>query len=116
MISNSIIDLLCLRDCAHVAHWKTTSYSEHKALGSFYEGLTDLLDTFVETYQGKNGGLVIVGISAIKAQRSTEITDIAYRTAMQMELLVKKEDTDLLNILAEIKQLCNHTNYLLTLK
>jgi hypothetical protein len=43
------------RHVAHVLHLKSKSYSEHEALGSFYEGLLGFLDDFVETYQGKYG-------------------------------------------------------------
>jgi hypothetical protein len=43
------------RHVAHVLHLKSKSYSEHKALGAFYEGLLGFLDDFVETYQGQYG-------------------------------------------------------------
>ena len=37
---------------AQVWHHQTTSYSEHKALGSYYEGITELIDELVESLQG----------------------------------------------------------------
>lgn len=43
------------RDMAHRAHLKTRSYAEHMALGAFYEGLSELVDGFVEQYQGYYG-------------------------------------------------------------
>lgn len=43
------------RHVAHVLHLKSKSYSEHEALGSFYDGLLGFLDEFVETYQGQYG-------------------------------------------------------------
>jgi hypothetical protein len=36
-------------------HWKTDSYSEHKALGHYYDGIIDKLDEIVEVYQGGFG-------------------------------------------------------------
>lgn len=39
----------------HVFHLQTKSYSEHKALGKYYETIDDLVDGLVESYQGKNG-------------------------------------------------------------
>ena len=33
-------------------HWQTKSYAEHKALGTAYEALDGLFDTFVETLYG----------------------------------------------------------------
>jgi len=38
---------------AHFMHFQTESYAEHKALQKYYEGITDLVDNFTETYQGK---------------------------------------------------------------
>ena len=43
------------RDMAHLAHWKTKSYAEHKALNTFYDELLELIDGFVEQYQGYTG-------------------------------------------------------------
>lgn len=43
------------RQVAHNLHLKTKSYSEHKALGDFYEDLLGRIDEFVETYQGQHG-------------------------------------------------------------
>ena len=44
-----------LRNAAHGAHWKTKSYSEHKALKGLYDNVVDLLDRYVETHQGVFG-------------------------------------------------------------
>jgi hypothetical protein len=35
-----------------VWHHQTTIYSEHKALGHFYEGITEHIDSLVESLQG----------------------------------------------------------------
>jgi len=40
---------------AHTYHLQSTSYAEHKALQKYYEGIDVLVDTIVETYQGKYG-------------------------------------------------------------
>lgn len=50
------------RHVAHVFHFKTKSFAEHEALGSFYTGLLDLADEFVETYQGQYGLMGDIGI------------------------------------------------------
>jgi hypothetical protein len=39
----------------HILHLQTTSYSEHKALQKYYEGIDGLVDGIVESYQGKYG-------------------------------------------------------------
>ena len=39
----------------HVFHLQTKSYSEHKALQGYYEGIDALVDGLIESYQGKYG-------------------------------------------------------------
>lgn len=39
---------------AHILHLQSRSYAEHVALGEFYGEMGDLVDAFVEAYQGKN--------------------------------------------------------------
>lgn len=116
MIEKQIINLLELRDKAHLAHWATQSYSEHKALGKFYDGLLDFVDTFVETYQGKYGRLNLSGLAGLTITDAIEIVKEVYSVVGAIEVKIDKECTDLLNILADIKGLCNHTQYLLSLK
>lgn len=46
------------RNVAHIEHLKVKgpgAYAAHTALGGFYDGLLDLADGFVESYQGKYG-------------------------------------------------------------
>lgn len=54
-VENLIESSFKLRNAAHGAHWKTKSYSEHQALGDLYDNVVDLLDKYVETYQGVFG-------------------------------------------------------------
>lgn len=37
----------------HIFHLQTKSYSEHKALQKYYEGIDALVDGLIESYQGK---------------------------------------------------------------
>jgi hypothetical protein len=50
-----VCKLLHSQTQVHVFHLQTTSYSEHKALQKFYEGIDALVDGLVESYQGKHG-------------------------------------------------------------
>jgi len=43
------------RTQAHTFHLQTESFAEHKALQDFYDGIVELIDTIVESYQGKYG-------------------------------------------------------------
>ena len=49
------ITLLHSATNAHLMHFKTRSYSEHKALRQYYDQIPDLVDGLVESYQGKYG-------------------------------------------------------------
>jgi DNA-binding ferritin-like protein len=43
---------------AQIFHWQTvgvSSYAAHKALQEYYEGIQDVVDKLVESYQGKYG-------------------------------------------------------------
>jgi hypothetical protein len=55
MIEQLIARVFYARNLAHFAHWRATgagSYAKHQALGSFYDGIIDALDSLVEAYQG----------------------------------------------------------------
>lgn len=47
--------LMHSRTQAHIFHFRTRSYSEHKAHEEYYLGIVALLDTYTETYQGQYG-------------------------------------------------------------
>jgi hypothetical protein len=47
--------LLHSRTQSHTFHLQTKSYSEHIALNGYYDGIGDLVDGLVESYQGKYG-------------------------------------------------------------
>lgn len=55
MIEELIAMCFRTRNQAHLMHWKTKSYAEHQALGSFYDDLIDTLDKLVEACQGSKG-------------------------------------------------------------
>lgn len=42
----------------HILHLQSRSYSEHQALGAFYDSIVELTDGLIEAYQGKNQTLV----------------------------------------------------------
>lgn len=43
------------RNAAHIAHFLTPSFSQHKALQEFYEGIIPLADSFAEGLIGRVG-------------------------------------------------------------
>jgi hypothetical protein len=59
--------LLHSRTQVHTLHLQTESYSEHVALNGYYDGIGDIVDGLVESYQGKYG--------IIKGYKSYDITE-----------------------------------------
>lgn len=47
--------LLHSRNQVHIFHLQTKSFAEHSALNGYYDGVLDLFDSLVESYQGKHG-------------------------------------------------------------
>lgn len=66
--------LLHSRTQAHTLHLQTESYPEHKALNEYYDGIVEIIDGLVESYQGKYG--IIKGYKSynIDEYKSTEST------------------------------------------
>lgn len=67
MIEQLISRVFYARNLAHFEHWRTKSFSQHKALGKFYDDIIDALDPLVEAHQAVNG---IIG--AIPAPENTK--------------------------------------------
>ena len=55
MIEQLIARVFYARNLAHFEHWRAKgdgSFAKHMALGEFYDGVVDAIDTLVEAYQG----------------------------------------------------------------
>jgi hypothetical protein len=101
------------RDLAHRAHWKTTSYAEHMALGAFYEGILVPLDAFVEQYQGQFNQRLEVPLGDNDFEG--DISEILDQQLMWIEKnrqeICPKNETALNNVLDEIAALYQSTLY-----
>lgn len=86
MIEELIARTFALRNAAHLAHWASRSFSEHEALGAFYDEIIDKLDLVVEAYQGLFG---LVGQVSTMAGRSNAIVD---EIRSEMEWLASNRD------------------------
>ena len=105
------------RDEAHIAHWETRSFAEHKALNEFYDELLDLIDGFVEQYQGYYGKRMDI------SRDGGNSSDIRAALEGSMEWIESnryeicdKTETPLQNTIDEIVRLYQHTLYMLTLE
>lgn len=113
-----ITKLFQFRTQAHWLHLQTKSFEEHNALGGFYEGIDSLMDRFIETYFGRYERLNGDFTNEIKAYGNIDVVSFVkevYEHTNQMTMVTRPMDTDLQNIIADIKELCNHTLYKLSL-
>jgi hypothetical protein len=97
----------------HIFHLQTTSFAEHKALQGYYEGIDDLVDGLVETYQGKYG--IINGYTTFQMLGYTNKQQIiTYFEALAKTVGILRqpvEDSYLQNQIDEIMTLIESTLY-----
>ena len=106
-----VMTMLLSQTNAHILHLKSRSYSEHKALQAYYEGIDSLIDDYVETYQGIHG--LIEDYS--KREVQTPDNPLEYMISLSEYLLNGRphmpQQTELCNILDEITALIDRTIY-----
>jgi hypothetical protein len=88
-----VCQLLHSQTQVHIFHLGTKSYSEHKALQNYYEGIDVLVDGVIESYQGKYG--LLTNYKSFKNQ--------SYKNKNQ----VLKYFTGLLNMIEEKRDCCD---------
>jgi hypothetical protein len=103
-------------------HWQTKSFSKHKASDEFVSELTGLIDTFVETYQGRYSRIMLDKPRHLTLNNITDAYISKYVNEFRKVLIQDipkicgKDDTDLLNIRDEMLSLVNKTIYLFSLE
>lgn len=105
-----------LKNQTELFHWQTYSHAEHSAFGDLYETLENLVDTFMESYMGCYGRPTI--FKSIKLANYGERDCIEYYSSIIALINQCQENlpqTELNNILDEIKAAINKTKYLLTM-
>lgn len=104
--------LLHSSTAAHFLHLSTKSYAEHKALGTYYNDILDLADSYAETFQGHYGIIPINAyIDDFKVQKDAKVYVkglLKFAQGMREEL---PDDSDLTNIHDEIVGLIAATLY-----
>jgi hypothetical protein len=105
--------LFLARDVTHSVHLNTRSYSKHKALQKFYDGIIDLADTFAEAYQGKYG--LIGPITLHSAKKTGNVVEFLEDQLDEIHSVryevVDKDCTAIHNIIDEIEGLYMSTLY-----
>jgi hypothetical protein len=104
---------------AKVFHWQTSSFAEHEAMGEFYNGFNDLMDKFIEAYQGCYGRIMLGCELEVKPYTMDApmafMSEFKEYVSGEARMLVMGNSA-LLNILDEIKALTDQTLYRLTFK
>ncbi len=77
-----------------VYHWQSQSLSEHKALNRYYDGIPDITDGLVESYQGKYG--------ILKGYKSYQVAD--YTTSDEVIGFLKGLSEDIENLRQSIQE------------
>jgi DNA-binding ferritin-like protein len=102
-------------------HWKTRSFSQHKATDELYSRLNDHIDTFVEVLLGKDQSRINMIEKNIELLDASSTKEFQKRVFEYRGFLTdldryfdQKRDTDLLNIRDEILADINQFLYLLT--
>jgi len=108
-----------IRDQIKLYHWQTKSFAEHKATDDLVGALDANIDKFVESYMGRYGrpyvkrtlpvkNLTVSGVRAFIGKSDEWMTN-------KLPRMLKKTDSDLLNIRDEILADLNQVKYLFTL-
>ena len=108
--------LMHSRDQAHVYHLMTRSYAQHKALGKYYEAISDLLDDYAEAYMGAYGRLRRIQLNKRHLSDPRKATTYFRSLLARIRKLRLPKDSELRNIQDEIVGLIRKTLYMLSLK
>lgn len=97
----------------HILHLQTTSYSEHKALQKYYEGIDGLVDGIVESYQGKYGIIKNFKTFKVEQYRNGKKTISYFERLLDIieENRDSVEDSYIQNQIDTVQELINSTIY-----
>ena len=115
-MSKLVSVLMHARTQTHILHLRTTSYAQHKALQKFYEDISDLLDEYAESYQGKYG--IISGYETYPVTQDPRKARPFLSSLLKLIMKARKvtRDSYLANIIDQIIELTDRTIYMLSLK
>jgi hypothetical protein len=107
-----------------ILHWQTFSLGEHLAFGDFYDSVNTTIDTLMEAIQGKYGRIYLGGIDSIQVSDYNNLKLNVF--LMDMESFYSSEiythginpsvDSEIENIIQEIRASLDKLKYLMTLK
>ena len=80
VVGQFVSTLMASRTQAHIFHLQTPSFAAHMALQGYYDGIIDLVDGFVESYQGKYCIVTGYGNIALQEYQSCEAIIMYFET------------------------------------
>jgi len=80
LVGQFVSTLFASRTQAHIFHLQTPSFAAHMALQGYYDGIIDLVDGFVESYQGKYGIVKGYGNIVLQEYQSCEAIIMYFET------------------------------------
>lgn len=121
--SNVVYLLLLLRNQTKIYHWQTNFYPRHKASDELVDTIDELVDKYVETYQGIYSNLVLntknnnnLPLPLRNIDDEQMPTFLISLRKMLVEEMNKINDSELLNIKDEILQAIDKAIYLFRLQ
>jgi DNA-binding ferritin-like protein len=121
-LNSNVNFLLSLQTQMKINHWQTKGFARHNAFGGFYDSLSGLIDTFVESAMGKYGRFTLdeetktIQLSNLSELDMKGLVNTVRESFVQMSEQLDPSDTDLLNIRDEMLGELNKLSYLLTLE
>lgn len=96
----------------HIHHLTTDSYSQHMALGDFYDGLDDLADKFIEAYQGRYSKIIFAEKALFLGENGLELVQYVCDSIESYRKMPGfPQDSELQNIVDELLELTYSTKY-----
>lgn len=108
-----VCNILHSRNQAHVFHLQTQSFAEHKALKNYYNGVIDLFDGIIESYQGKYGIIKNFKTFKIEQYKNGKKTISYFEKLLDIidENRESVEDSYIQNQIDTVQELINSTIY-----
>lgn len=109
-----IMKLLHSSTNAHILHLQSRKYSEHVALGEYYQGIVGHVDKLVETLQGLSGDIITkypLENDGFKEGMNTLDYIVGIREFFTKNRKSFPRNSEIQNILDEIMELLNTTVY-----
>lgn len=107
--------LLTFREQVKLYHFQTKRYGHHKACDKFVKTFDELIDRFMEEYQGKEGKRVYLETNQFRIENIQKASKmVALSKGMKVYLKKLNLDFDLANIRDEMVGAVHQFQYLLT--